>query len=360
MRGCQSSLFATAVSIEGVTGSPWRALADLRARIGDVLHRAAPGDTGVLLSGLVTGDDEGFSAAREDAFVNSATKHLTAVSGSNLALVAGICATVGAATVGRHRIAWQVASIAAIWGYALISGLQAPAIRAAIVTTGAILAFRIGRRPDFVTLIALAAGAMVLIEPRQIEGLGFRLSVAASLALAIVLPGLVERGRGGAAAGIVAATAAAQVATLPFLLPIFGTVSLLGLPANVIVAPFVAMAMPIAFCGALLGLIAPGLGEVIVAPAALAATATLAIVDVFGVATTSVRVGTPPFAAALVIAATCACLLLVLGGGVAATSFKRRGWWRDLAMGHEERAGPSGHPAAPPALASAPPVSEGD
>lgn len=354
-RGCQWSFFATTVSIAGATFSPQRALADLRARFGELLHRAAPGDAGVLLSGLVTGDDEGFSVAREEAFVNSATKHLTAVSGSNLALVAGMCAAIGTATVGRHRMAWHLVSIAAIWGYALISGLQAPAIRAAIVTTGAILAFRVGRRPDFVTLIALAAGAMVLVEPRQIDGLGFRLSVAASLALAMVLPAMVERGRGAAAAGFVAATAAAQLATLPFLLPVFGTVSMLGLPANVLVAPFVAVAMPIAFGAAIIGLVSPGLGEMIAAPAALAATVALAIVDLFGAPGASLRFGMPPLDAAIAVAATCGALLLVLGGHL--STVKAR-WWRRQPIGNAEQAGRSVTYFAPPAEAPASPLGE--
>ena len=68
------------------------------------------------------------------------------------------------------------------------------------------------------TLVLLAAGAMALVDPGRVESLGFRLSVAASLALALVLPSLMARGWGSGLAVVVAATAAAQVATLPFLL----------------------------------------------------------------------------------------------------------------------------------------------
>ena len=75
----------------------------------------------MLLSGLVTGDDDGFSPERKNAFVQTGTTHLTAVSGSNLALVAGILATVGGATIGRHRTSWQFLTILGIWAYALVS-----------------------------------------------------------------------------------------------------------------------------------------------------------------------------------------------------------------------------------------------
>jgi competence protein ComEC len=313
-RGCAATAFAPAVRIAGSTASLWRAIAEVRSRLNVALRQAAPGDAGVLLSGLVTGDDDGFSPERVEAFRRTNTTHLTAVSGANLALVAGMAATLGAATVGRHRLGWQAATVAAVWLYAAISGLQPPAVRAAIVASAAVLAFRVGRRPDFPTLILLAAGAMVLAEPAQIGALGFRLSVAASLALAVVLPGLMGEGRTWRGVEILAGTAAAQLATLPLLLPVFGTVSLLSLPANAVAAPLAAMAMPIAALAGLLGLIWAPLGQVAAAPAALLATVLLGTVDLFGGASSSIMVGTPPVSAAVTFAIAAAGVLLVLSG----------------------------------------------
>jgi ComEC/Rec2-related protein len=198
--------------------------------------------------------------------------------------------------------------------FALISGAQAPAVRAAIVATAAIMAFRVGRRPDFPTLILLAAGAMAIIEPAQVERLGFRLSVAASLALAWTVPALAERSRGAPLAAALGGTAAAQLATLPFLMPVFGTVSLLSVPANLVLAPLVAVAMPVAALAGVVGLIVPEFGEAIAAPAALVATVAIAIVDVFGDPAANVQVGIPPMRSAQIFAAACALLLSIMGG----------------------------------------------
>jgi competence protein ComEC len=314
-RGCIASLYATSIRIVGSSPSVLRGLADLRTQLGAALRQAAPGDAGVLLSGLVTGDDDGFSTERRDAFIRTGTTHLTAVSGSNLALVAGMLATIGSATIGRHRGLWQLATVLAIWVYALISGAHSPSVRAAIVATAAVLAFRIGRRPDYVTLIALAAGAMVVVEPQQIESLGFRLSVAASLALVLAMTGMMAIGGMSTLAGVLTATVAAQLATLPFLLPAFGTISLTSIPANIIAVPLVAIAMPLAALAAIAGLIWPPLGEVIAAPAALAATALIRTIDVLGAPEANVGVGVPPLPAAAVIAATASVLLLLIAGG---------------------------------------------
>src|SRR5215204_1276264 len=125
-RGCMASQFSSSIQVVGSSPSVQRALADLRMRLGAVLRWSAPGDAGVLLSGLVTGDDDGFSEERKEAFIRTGTTHLTAVSGSNLALVAGILGTVGSATIGRHRRRWQILTILGVWAYALISGVQAP------------------------------------------------------------------------------------------------------------------------------------------------------------------------------------------------------------------------------------------
>ncbi len=315
-RGCQATLFA--VSQEIVESRPGlaRALADVRSRLGSNLRQSAPGDAGVLLTGLVTGDDEGFSRDREASFLRAGATHLTAVSGSNMALVAGILATAGAATVGRFRRVWLVVFFGGLWSYALVSGAYAPAVRAAIVASAAVLAFHFGRRADFPTLILLAAGAMVLVDPRQIEALGFRLSVAASLALAVVLPGMIARYRASHVSLVIGATIAAQIATLPLLLATFGTVSLGSLPANVLAAPLAAIAMPIAALAAVASAVSPTVGEAIAAPAILAAMALIGVVDLFGAPRGYVSVGVPPLGAALVMAATGSAILLLLSGDV--------------------------------------------
>jgi competence protein ComEC len=323
-RGCAGATYAVVTDVIGATAGPARAVAEIRTRIGAALRSSAPGDAGVLLSGLVTGDDNGFSPAREDAFIRTGTTHLTAVSGSNLALVVGILATVGAATVGRHRWWWQAVIIGGAWVYAIVSGSQAPAVRAALVATAAVLAFRVGRRPDFPTLILLAAGVMVLLEPAQVDALGFRLSVASSLALAIVLPGLVTGGRHSPLVSVLAATTAAQLATLPLLLPVFGTVSLASLPANIVVAPIVAFIMPLAVLSGLAGAIWAPLGDALAAPAALAAQAMLAIVDAFGEPAAYISVGVPPLGAVIAIAGA-ACASLAVMSGDAARGMTRLG-----------------------------------
>lgn len=313
-RGCAASLFAESVRVTRLqAGDSW-SFGRVRSAVSGSLRRLVPGDAGALLAGLAVGDDSALSREREAAFTNTGTTHLTAVSGSNLALIAGMLVALGRASVGQHRLGWQVVTILGVWVFAFVSGAEAPAVRAAIVATIALLAVRFGRAADFPTLILLAAGAMALIDPEQVNRLGFQLSVAASLGLALAMPAFSARGGAGAVSGVIAATTVAQIATLPLLLAVFGTVTSLSIPANALVAPLAGVAMPLAGLAGLLGLGNPFLGELAVAPASLAADLMISTVDSLGTPEASIAVGIPPLQSTFVLGATCAAIILILAG----------------------------------------------
>ena len=219
---------------------------------------------------------------------------MTAVSGSNLALLVTMASTLGTATGWRRRWGWQALTLGAVWGYALLVGLGPPATRAALVATGGVLAVRVGRRPDYPTLLVLAAAVMVLVQPRNLWSLSFQLSFAASLALASVLPGLLPRGVGGWSGAAVAGTLAVEIATLPMLLPLSGSVSLTSVPANMLVAPWVAVAFPVAALASAVGFVSEPAGEALGAVAALLVRPVLLVVETLGgVESGTVPVGRP-------------------------------------------------------------------
>jgi competence protein ComEC len=107
------------------------------------------------------------------------------------------------------------------------------------------------------------------------------------------------------------------VATLPVLLPVFGSVSIVSLPANVLIAPLAALAMPIAACAGIVGLISMPLAETFAAPAQLAAALSLEIVDLLGADGGAVAFGVPPTVATSVLALTAIAVVLILSGEAA-------------------------------------------
>lgn len=263
--GAVASGRAFAVRVES-PGTAWqRRFVQLRAAFGRSLQRAAPGDAGALLAGMVTGDDGQLATATRDEFRVTQTSHITAVSGSNLSMVAGLWAILGASGTLRRRSWYQALVSGTIIGYAILVGLEPPAVRAAIVTLLAVLSVRFGRRPDPLTLLVLTAAAMTFANPVVTSSLGFQLSMASSVALVACLPGALAAGRAKRSwiTFSVLTVLCAQLATLPLLIATFGAWSPIGLVANVLIAPLVPIATYAGAVAAVAGLVWAPFGNVL-------------------------------------------------------------------------------------------------
>jgi competence protein ComEC len=280
-------------------------------------------------------DDDALSPDTQDAFVETGTTHITAVSGSNFTTLLVAFVAAGRATGWRRRLPWLLLVVVAVWAYAAFVGLNPPATRAALVATGASLALLVGRRPEIVTLIVVAAGLMIAINPAQVWSLSFQLSLAASLAIAAVAAVPEAGGARAWLAAAILATLVAQVATLPILLPISGGVSAMSLPANLAIGPLVALAFPLSATAGVLGAVWPPLGATIAVPARLTCEAIVGIVAWSAARGGTVGIGDLPPRSLLVVS------LLVAGACLAASRDGQRTWrrWPRLwaCMGERER-----------------------
>jgi competence protein ComEC len=327
-RGCSASVTAWSATLR-TQGHGWRHTIDgVRRSMADRLQAAAPGDSGALLAGLVTGDDGALSDGARDAFITTGTTHITAVSGSNIAIVVVFAVTVGGWFGAHRRVPWQALTVGGVWLYALLVGLEPPALRAAIVATGAVFAATFGRRADLVTLTILAAAVQLLVRPTDVWTLSFRLSFVSALALALVLHGLSASGATGAMRTALVATTAAQIATAPVLLSSFHRISAVGLPANLLIAPLVGIAFPIAFIASLAGLVSEPLGEAIAAPGALAAGGILNVVETTSrIDGAQFTIGDSGAIGSIVVAGTCVAVVAAMSHDC---RHALRRWWRSL------------------------------
>jgi competence protein ComEC len=198
------SATAWASSVEVVDQGPWlfRMVQGVRDDIGDGLSRLMPGDAGALATGIVTGDDSDLSEEARQAFLRTGTSHITAVSGSNVAMVLAVWNLVIPAGRRRKLLAVQIVIVTSIWLYALLTGLEPPATRAATMASLMLFGSRFGRRPDPMTLLALTSAAMVIWNPRNVEMISFWLSIVASMAIIMRVPTEAETGWGRVARGM--------------------------------------------------------------------------------------------------------------------------------------------------------------
>ena len=277
-RGAVGTLKAHALELRGHGSGLGPTVEQLRWAVDGALGRAVPEPEAGLASGILIGLRERVSQAVADDFTVTGLTHVVAISGWNIALVAGIATALLRATGLRRR--WRSAIVlAAIVAYTVFAGADASVVRAAVMG-GVVLIAREGGRPSgAAAALGLACWGLLLADPGMIEDIGLQLSMAATAGL-LALGGPAERAVRRACrdrgprwlSESLGVSLAAQLSTLPLVLFHFGRLSLISPLANLLVAPVV----PLAMLGAVIGvvvapLLALGQLSLLLAPLLLAA-----------------------------------------------------------------------------------------
>jgi len=235
-------------------------LRGLRSAIQATAQRTLPDPQAALLTGLLVGSAAGMPESLRLSLVASGTSHLVVVSGYNVMLVAGFLQ----ALFRSGHVVRVAIPLAGVWLFTLLAGANPPAVRAALMATAALIAMSTGRGADALGALALAAAAMLFLDPHLVFDLGFQLSVFATLGLVALQPrvrallGWLPRRLQEPAA----ATIAAQLATLPLLASTFHQVSVVAPIANLLAAP----AIPLATIAGALGVALVGALPIFTAP----------------------------------------------------------------------------------------------
>lgn len=227
----------------------------IAARIGKAIHDPALAGIAIALTTGLRGD---LPRTAHEAIRDAGLAHLLAISGLHLGLVAGLVfAAVRAALALWPGVAlrypikkWAAAAaIAAAFFYMLLAGATVPTQRAFVMVALALLAVLVDRLEIGMRLVALAALAVLVLEPYALTTASFQLSFAAVAALVAVYetlaPSLSEaRARTGRALFFLAATLlttlVATLATAPFAAHHFGRIAAYGLAANLVAVPLAA------------------------------------------------------------------------------------------------------------------------
>ena len=233
----------------------------LRARLAAAIARGVAGERRAVLEGVVLGDDQGLSDELRQRFRASGLYHLLAVSGQNVALVAGgVLLLVW--LLGLPRWLGEVGALGGIGAYVLAVGAQPSVVRAGVSGGLASLAWLAARERDRWHFLLLGAVVLLGWNPYTVFDAGFQLSFAAVLAIFVLSP-RIERVLEGyplreKAATVVAISSACGLATAPILWFQFHAVPLLTVPANALAAPAAAPIMGLALATAAVEPIAPG------------------------------------------------------------------------------------------------------
>ena len=241
------------------------ALRRLRVWALDNVERALPEPEASLAAGMLLGRQRTMPAGLEEDLRRTGTTHLLVVSGQNVALLLGTAVALLTAVMSRRRAALLV--LALLPGYVVLVGAEPPVVRAAIMAVGIALAAVTGRRTPGWIYLAYALAIMLALRPLLVHDVAFQLSATATAGVMLIAPPLRDWAAGrlrltseGATSALVEAGAialGAALAVLPVQAASFGTVSLVQVPANVVVAPLYEATLLAAVAAALLGWLEP-------------------------------------------------------------------------------------------------------
>lgn len=132
--------------------------------------------------------------------------------------------------------------------YALLTGLQPPAVRATVFGSISLFATLVGRRSDALRLLILVATLMVAWNPLLLfYDAGFQLSFLATAGMILLVSAITARIEWVPDVfelrTTMATTTAALLATTPLILFSFGLLSVVALPANLILVPLMNFVM---------------------------------------------------------------------------------------------------------------------
>ncbi|AEB46758.1 DNA internalization-related competence protein ComEC/Rec2 [Micromonospora maris AB-18-032] len=228
----------------GAPSALQRAAGRLRAGLQQACA-SLPDEPGGLLPGLVVGDTSRLPDAVEEDFRATGMTHLNAVSGSNVAIIAGAVLLVARWARAGPTLAAVLCGLALV-GFVILVRPSPSVVRAATMGAIGLAALAAGRPRAAVPALAAAVAVLVLVDPDLAGDPGFALSVMATGGLLLLAPrwrdGLRRRGVPPGAAEALAVPAAAQLACSPVIAGLSGTVSLVAVPANLLVVPAIAPA----------------------------------------------------------------------------------------------------------------------
>jgi competence protein ComEC len=223
-----------------------RAAEHLRAGLRDAAA-PLPSDARGLLPALVIGDTSRTPSDLTDAMLATGMTHLSAVSGSNVAIV--LAFALGGASLFGVRRRWRpVVAVVVLAAFVVLARPEPSVVRAAAMGTIGLVGLSRSRRAAGIPVLSAAVVVLLVVDPWLSRSYGFALSTLATLGLLLFTRSWGEaigrrlprpiRSWGPS----IAIPVAAQAMCAPVVVLLQGSVSVVGILANLLAAPLVAPA----------------------------------------------------------------------------------------------------------------------
>lgn len=243
---------------------------EFRDWFADNVRLAIPEPEASLGIGYLVGQRSALPESLDNELRLLGLTHIVVASGYNLTILVRF-ARRGLARYSKYLA--FAAALALIAAFVMITGFSPSMSRAALVAVISLFAWYFGRSVHPLVLLPFAAAITAFISPAFVWGdIGWYLSFTAFAGIMILAP-LIKAYFWGSDAKLSAPvqilleTVSAQLATVPIIIFIFGEYSPLAPLANLLVLPFVPLAMLLTFFAGIGGAILPFMAAAIGFPA---------------------------------------------------------------------------------------------
>jgi competence protein ComEC len=212
-----------------------------------------------LLGGLLLGAKQSLGKELQDDFRKAGIVHIVVLSGYNITIIAESFMKFLAFLPRTAGLSFGAISIIL---FALMTGASATIIRASVMALIVILGKFLGRTYNIGRALLIAGVFMTIHNPRVLVfDVSFQLSFIATIALVYGSP-LCEKyflwvTEKYNLRSIVTSTIATQIFVLPYILRVMGDISLVALPVNLLVLPFIPTTMLVGFLSIVSSLVLP-------------------------------------------------------------------------------------------------------
>ncbi len=238
------------------------------------LQSALPEPLASFGLGLLTGQRTTLPESVSEHLLMVGLTHIVAVSGYNLTIMVEVARRIFG---NRSKFQTMAACSLLITSFLLITGNSPSIVRASIISMLSLGAWYCGRAMKPLALLLTAAAITVLANPMYIWGnVSWYLSFLAFFGVVVVAPLATTRWFGDRPPPIIVKmiieSLAAEVMTLPYVLYIFGQMSTVSLPANLLIAVWVPLAMLLCVIAGIAGMLLPMLAGWMAWPAVFVLT----------------------------------------------------------------------------------------
>lgn len=262
--------------------TPKNIFVNLRKNLISFYQKSLPSPHSNLVAGITIGAKSNLPKELSENLKNTGTSHVVVASGMNLTMVASFILGILLSITKRKNAI--LITITSIWFYTMITGFDAPILRAAIMATIAFTAQVFGKVASSLRYTLITAFVMLMISPYWLKDVGFQLSFATTIALILFqarvdkmisfVPSVVR--------GDLSTSIAAQIGSAPIILLIFGRINLLSPIINTLVLWVVSPVMIIGIVSGIIGLIFPQLGRIILLLSYPLTSWFLSVINFFG------------------------------------------------------------------------------